>query len=256
MSDKKTHGGCYGSGRHGFTHIELMIAVVCMAILLTPVFLAFRSGTKTALRGMVKVEITVEAKTLLRQVHDDLKYSTFYIDYSAPVNESTSDFFDKIVSSSDGTMFTLLRFPLRGSVSEAIITDDGAARRMPVRIIYELKKQDSGLHKLYRQEGNLPPVLLSSRVNFFEIRENPAAPAKTSWLVNLQLANLSQQESDDLNAAGAQAAGPETSAGERYTNRSQSVQLADFFAVVSSEYYSRFRRSNSIPNWHTLITHP
>ena len=234
----------------GVTLVEVIVVVLVIGLLMSAVFLAFSSGSKTALHGMVKNEITLEARALLRQVHDDLRYSVFYIDYSAPGLGMIDDYFDKIVSASDGTLFTFLRFPLHGSIEEAISSDSSSATRIPVRITYELKRQKNQLFSFSRKEGNKPESVLSKRVVYFEIKENPAAPAKTSWLVGLQLANKADSsDSEDNETSDSPASG-------RLVKVNGDVQVANFFDVVASEYFSRFRRSRAIPNWNTLVGNP
>jgi type II secretory pathway pseudopilin PulG len=239
----------------GVTFVELLVVIACLGVVLTPIVYVFRSGSRTALAGLTRADITLEARAVLRQVQDDLKYSTFFIDYSKPIQENTHDFFDRIITTTDGTTFSLLRFPLRGEVAAAIRREDGLATRVPVRVVYELKTQDTPLMTLTRQEGEAAPVVLSTRVNFFDVRENPAAPAKTSWLVTLQLVDLSgtrpnwtpiTQTIDRTKGLAEQ----------RLQERTHGVPVADFFAVVASEYYTRFRRSRAIPNWQTLIGRP
>ena len=244
--------------RAGTTIIEALVVVFLLVLLFGPIFLVFRSGSQTALKGIVTSDITVEARVLLRQVHDDLHSSVFYIDYARPIRETTDEYFDKIVSSSNGVMFTLLRFPPHGSVDDAINTSGGAAHRRAVRIIYELKRLPSGLYRFLRQEGNTPPKELSSRVTFFEIRENPAAPPKTTWLVSLQLADLSRAPASHRLPGSTLSGAPPVhdTLGQRLTGRTPNIQIADFFTVVASEYFTRFRRSRAIPNWHTLIDNP
>jgi type II secretory pathway pseudopilin PulG len=240
----------------GVTLVELLVVIACLGVVLTPIVFVFRSGSRTALEGMARAEITLEARAVLRQVQDDLKYSTFFIDYSKPIQENTHDVFDRIITTTtDGTRFSLLRFPLRGEVAAAIRREDGMATRVPVQVVYELKAQDTPMMTLTRREGEAAPVVLSKRVNFFDVRENPAAPPKTSWLVTLQLIDLSGNKPNwtPITQTIDRTKGL---AEQRLRERTQGVPVADFFAVVSSEYYTRFRRSRAVPNWQTLIGQP
>ena len=242
----------------GWTLIEILIVICCLAILTGPIVYVFRSGSRTALQGVVKSEITLEARRILQQIHDDLRYAVFFIDYSKPVKEKPEELFDRMLVPIGSSTYSLLRFPLHGTVGEAIRTESGAAYRMPVRVVYELRKEGPLFYSLYRREGSAAAALLSRRVNFLEIRENPAAPAKTVWLVTLQLAEATQATPSDANLARIEAARDTlpNAIERRLEERTRGVQIAEFFDVVASEFYSTFRRSRFIPNWHTLIAAP
>jgi hypothetical protein len=247
--------------RHAFTLVETMVAIMCMSILMGPIFYVYRSGSRTSLGGMVKAEITLEARRIIRQIHDDLKYSVFFIGYPAPKYTKSTDYFPEILSGDLETSFSVLRFPLHGSVDDAIESiPDGVAFRKPILITYSLKKEAAGdiFYSLYRKEGAMSPNQLSKRVNFFEIRENPMSIERTSWFVTLQLAETVQALPDDINVIRLQEKqGKSVKAAERrLIDRTKNVQIADFFDVVASEYYSFFRKSNFIPNWHTLLKAP
>lgn len=240
----------------GFTLIELMVAIVCMSILIVPIVYVFRTGSNVALAGLVKTEITAEARNILRQIDADLKYSVFFLDYANPPFADANDYFQLLLAGNRETVYTLFRFPLHGSPDQfidAVGTD--TANRIPVKITYELKKEGKHFYSLYRTEGDLAPACMSSRVNFFEIEENSLAPGRTTWLVSLQLADVVKQLPDDLNVQKLESTQKMSVKAfeRRLTERTQGIQIADFYQVVGSEYFSVFRKSCYIPNWHTLF---
>ncbi len=242
--------------RSGFTLIELMVAIVCMAILITPIVYVYRSGSRTALSGLVKAEITGENRFILRQIYSDLKYSVFFMDYSQPPSKTPSDYFQFMISGNSETVYSILRFPIHGSADDFIESSGtGTAYRSPIKVTYELKKENSLFYSLYRKEGNNPATCLSKRVNFFEIRENNMAPEKAAWFVTLQLAEAVRGIPSDsaLQQVQAGQARSVKAIERRLTDRTSSVQIADFFLVVASEYYTVFRKSRFIPNWQNLL---
>ena len=98
----KAKKSCYF--RLGIGLVEILIATACMSIIMVPLFMIFHGGSQNALKGLVKAEITVEARTILNHIHNDLKHATFFIDYSKPISETTDDFFNRIVSGSPNSM--------------------------------------------------------------------------------------------------------------------------------------------------------
>jgi prepilin-type N-terminal cleavage/methylation domain-containing protein len=239
----------------GFTLVELLVALMCLGLLMAPMIWVYRSGSRTALEGRVKAEITLEARNVLRQIHDDLKYSVFLCDYSA-YSANVSVYFPGILSSNSETTYSLWRFPLHGSVDEAIEPDGSVtAFRIPTQITYELKQDNPPLFSLYRQEGPLRRTVLSRRINFFDIKENPLAPPRTSWLVTLQLAEIVKPLGDDLLVKKLQSS-EHLSVREverRLLERTRSVQIADFFDTVASEYYVFAGKTSALFSWPTLL---
>ncbi|MBF0501077.1 MAG: prepilin-type N-terminal cleavage/methylation domain-containing protein [Candidatus Riflebacteria bacterium] len=248
--------------RKAYTLVEVMIAVTLISLLMGPIFMVYRSGSKTSLEGLVKGEITLEAMRIIRQIHDDLKYSVFFIDYNAkPLQiDKTVAYFSKIIFGNFESSYSILRFPLHGNMNEIIENTPGTAYRKVVTVTYELSKSgtDSPFYTLSRKEGALGKTVLSNRVNFFEIRENPLSPAKTTWLVTLQIAEAVKRIESDINVRKIEETKDNSvkAIERRLLERTQVVQIADFYDVVASEYYSIFKRSTFIPNWQTLIKKP
>lgn len=242
------------SGR-GIALLELMIALLIFTLLLLPIYHVLSVSSTTAFKGMVRSDITLEARRLLRQVHDDLKYSVFFVDYNAPITDTIQDCFDRMLNPSFGEAYSLLRFPLQGKVEDFIETSSGGVFRIPVRVSYRLVKIDNLLFALYRQEGNNTPRCLSKRINFFDIQSHPIAPSHTAWLVNLQLADISKAVPSDTNLKELESVAnlAYNDQQRRLMARTHSVIIADFFNAVASEYYNCFRRSKFIPNWQTLL---
>lgn len=239
----------------GIVFPELMIALLIFSLLLIPIYHVLSVSSNTAYRGMIRSDITMEARRLLRQIHDDLKYSVFFVNYNAPITETIQNCFDRMLDPSFGEAYSLLRFPLHGKVEDFIQTSCDEAYRIPVRVSYRLEKSNNLLFALYRQEGDNTPHCLSKRINFFEIQSHPTAPPHTTWLVNLQLADVSKAVHSDANFKELESVAnlAYNDNKRRLTARTHSVIIADFFNAVASEYYNCFRRSKFIPNWQTLL---
>lgn len=258
------------TNRRALTLVEMLVALGCMAILMGPIFFVYRSGSRSSLQGIAKAEITLEARRILRQIHDDLRYSVVYLNYNINLPSSLGSYYfpyflkggNPYSPSGDAqTQYKMLRFPLHGEVKDAIEPVGGVtAYRKPILITYELKKEtpDQALFSLFRQEGTGRPILLSNRVNFFEIRDNPNSPAGTTWFTTLQLAEVIRPSNEDSNWQKLQHAGGTTinSTERRLADRTRGVQIADFFDVAASEFYTLFRRSSFMPNWQNLIKSP
>jgi hypothetical protein len=227
-----------------------------MSILMVPIVYVFRFGSNAALSGLVKTEITSEARLILRPLKADLKYSVFFLDYAYPPFTDPQDYFQLLLRGNGETVYVLYRFPLHGSLEDFIESGPtGTAYRVPVRITYEVKKEGGSFYSLYRTEGNGSAVCLSKRVNFFEIEANSFAPPQTSWIVSLQLADIVKNLSTDFNVQKGQNAQNQSvkALDRKLTERTQGIQLADYFQVVGSEYFAAFRTSTFLPNWHTLF---
>ena len=54
--------------RQAFTLVEIMIVLICTALLMGPIFLVLRSSTKTSLKGMLRIDTTLEARRVIKQV--------------------------------------------------------------------------------------------------------------------------------------------------------------------------------------------
>ena len=65
--------------KKAFTLVEIMIGITCLAVLMGPIYLLMRSGTQTSLKGMKRIETTLEARRVLKQVYADLKMLCFEI---------------------------------------------------------------------------------------------------------------------------------------------------------------------------------
>jgi prepilin-type N-terminal cleavage/methylation domain-containing protein len=248
---------CPGSRKQsrGLTLIEIMMVVLIGSLALSTIFRVFSSTSTVALSGMVQSELVLETRRTLRQIHDDLKYGVFYVDYNSPVTETVQDCFDRMLVPSFGEIFSVLRFPLHGPVEQSIQYSNGGAYRVPVRISYSIVKEGPMLFALYRREGDALPRCLTRRVNFFKLTSHPGVPDHTAWMVNLQLVETSGAPSHDRNLMKLRTVADEAydSPNRRLQERTAGVQVSDFFDTVSSDYYTCCRRSNFIPNWQTLL---
>jgi len=70
----------------GFTLVEIMIVLICTALLMGPIFLVLRSSTRTSLKGMLRIDTTLEARRVIKQVYADLKMACFPLPYNSVYN--------------------------------------------------------------------------------------------------------------------------------------------------------------------------
>ena len=153
----------------GFTLVELMIVVLLVGVVLAPVFLMYQSGSRYSIRGMTKADVTLEARRILKQIHDDFKHAVVFIEVPASAQQPImkASFFEQIRQPGPTPeSFSLYRFPLHGSVEEAIDLAPGApeqgALRKPVKIVYSWTRPAGSIfYELSRTEGDGLPHLLS-----------------------------------------------------------------------------------------------
>lgn len=237
----------------GFTLVEIMIVAICIALLLGPILLTLRSGTKTSLKGMLRIETTLEARRVIKQIHADLKMACFPIPYASVYN-----FGDvmQISGTPPTNCYSFLSFPAHEKM-DAIFTNQNSG--INFRQVSEIKYsvEDNGdpnkpAYKLVREEkfnGKTNRRILSNRVNFFEIKPimlQPQGKNQYYYLITLQLI-------DSVHPSEMKATNP----GGKITVTQQGVILADFFDVVYPEFFhSMWNQVRTNPNWHTPLRAP
>ncbi len=250
-------------GRPGFTLIELLVGVLCLTVLLGPVFRVFRQGTRSTLKEMLAIETTMEARRILRLVESDLQAACFPIDGNrTQVNWKT---LLSIKGSFPDVSFGFLRFPGHGEIEECLShLGVGTAERFASRVGYRVEPHPDrpALRRLVRTEvfhpkhplarryplGKIESVL-TDRLNLFDIKPELIESGGHSLLtfrVTLQLIDSSRPEEIT-----------KTMPGGAGIQRPVDGTIADFFEVVNSEFYRlMIDRRNFNPNWQTRISGP
>lgn len=253
-----------GRGR-GFTLIEMMLVLLCMFLLLGPIWRILRSGTQMSLKGMLQVETTLEARRIIRQVYTDLKSACIRFDGSQRVD---LEFDQVVVKAGDppAQALSFLAFPSHGSVTDAVPgAPGGVALRRASRITYTLEKSqkpDKPFMRLTRTEafhpdhplakqfpGGKQSRVLSEKVHYFALTPRTYETGGQSlyyFWITLQLA-------DSLQARNL----PTNQIGSPMIQRPQGVIIADFFEVVYPEYFNSLIGRNGFNlNWHSGVVGP
>ncbi|MFZ2958446.1 MAG: hypothetical protein WA705_16285 [Candidatus Ozemobacteraceae bacterium] len=248
--------------RSGMTVVEILVVAAMIVLVMGPAWQIFRSGTKTSLQGMMQVETANEARRILRQIHNDLKQGCFYL----PPSDPRIDFelmMDKNKLALNPPQYSFFSFPTTGAVADTVpFSTFGAADRRASAITYRLERgttADKPFYQLIREERFMGPLAaafpggirtstLSRRVNFFEIKPYKIQTAKRDqffFWVTLQLVD------------NYQAVGFSPTSGIKLPTRSQGVLIADFFDVVSPEFFSSVWNQDGMRrNWHSLLKTP
>lgn len=239
--------------RKAFTLVEIMIVAICLALLLGPIFLVLRSSTKTSLKGMMRIDTTLEARRVIKQVYADLKMACFPLPYNSVYN------FDNVMQVG-GTppcnTYSFLSFPIHQKLENIFASQlSGVNYRDVSEITYRVEKgknADNPFLTLYRDEsfgGKIHTRILSDKINFFEIKPimlQPYGKNQFYFLVTLQLI-------DALHPSELQG----RTAGTKLDQLQKDVILADFFDVVYPEYFhAAWNQVRSNPNWHSQIRQP
>ena len=249
-----------GPRHSGFTLVEVLVVAGLMVLLLGPIFILLRSGSKTALQGMLQVQTTLDARRIIKQVHSDLKLAC------VPMGGGALSFgFNQILQES-GTApefsYSFLSFPLHTEIREAVpAPGSGISPRRASRITYKLEKlTDPGkpylrLSRIETYHPDVPPGnrtesrILSERVNFFEIRPvelQQSGRNQFYFWVTLQLVDSGGKQAtyEPLQRLSA-------------TDGMKDVQIADFFDLVYPEFFHAFWNQEAINrNWHSQIVGP
>lgn len=239
--------------KKGFTLVEIMIVAICLAILMGPLFLILRSGTQTSLKGMLRIETTLEARRVIKQIHADLKLACFPLPYN-----SVYDFGD--VMQFSGTppevTYEFLSYPIHAEFEDIFTSQtSGKNFRQVAEIKYTIEENsdpDKPSYILVREEkinGKTRKQILSKRVNFFEIKPimlQPQGKNQFYFLITLQL--LDAVHPKDMEGQ---------TTGDKITDQVQGIILADFYDVVYPEFFhSMWNQVRVNPNWHTPLKAP
>lgn len=241
---------------NGFTLIEIMIVTICTALLMGPVFFILKSSSNTSLTGMLRIDTTLEARRVIKQIHSDLKQSCFPVPYG-----STYSFDDNLGEGGTPPLNACVfySFPLHSKLNNVFTSrTSGKSIRKAAEITYRIethKDSKKPSYKLIREEkhnGKTRTSVLSNRVNYFEIKKVNLTQSygKVQWyfLVTLQLIDAIHEK--DFEGKG-------IAAGSKVEKLQSKVILADFFDVVYPEYFhSLWNQSRMNPNWHTPIIVP
>lgn len=239
--------------RQAFTLVEIMIVAICTALLMGPIFLVLRSGTKTSLKGMLRIETTLEARRVIKQVYADLKMACFPLPYNSTYN------FDDVMAVSGTPPFNtykFLSFPIHQRLGDIFASQlSGVNHRNVAEITYRIEKgkdPDNPFLRLIRDEsfaGRVNTRILSDRVNFFEIKPvmmQPYGKNQFYFLVTLQLIDALHPSELKGKAAGS-----------KLDELQKDVILADFFDVVYPEFFhAAWNQVRFNPNWHSQIRQP
>ncbi len=237
----------------GFTLVEIMIVAICLALLMGPIFLVLRSGTQTSLKGMLRIETTLEARRVIKQIHADLKMACFPLPYNSLYN------FDDVMAVS-GTPpmneYRFLSYPIHQKLSDVFTNQTSGVNFREVAevkyIVEDNGDPDKPSFRLVREErfgGKTNKRILSNRVNFFEIKPimlQPQGKNQYYFIVTLQLM-------DSVHPSEMKGNSP----GSKVTDAQSHVILADFFDVVYPEFFhSMWNQVRANPNWHTPLRAP
>lgn len=236
--------------RNGFTLVEVMIAAICLTIILGPIFMILRSGTDTSLKGMMRIDTTLKARTILQQVYADLKMACFALPYG-------SDYTFDIIMDKNGlvpnNVYSFMSFPIHQKYNDIFESQtSGINYRIPNHVTYRVEngnEQNLNFKKLIREEtfeGKTTKTVLSENVNFFEIKEilmEVDGKDQFYYLITLQLIDV--LHSNDMK---------DKKSGEKLRENQKDVILADFYDIVYPEYFNAAWNDKRLnPNWHTQI---
>lgn len=240
--------------RRGFSLVEVLVGAGLLAVIAASLFLILRTGSRASLKGMTRLETTMEGHRLLQWLQTDLKQACIANAY----NGDTAYSFANLVTIDRGptqTTFSWAAFPRAGSDREAIIDQGtGRAPRLASRITYTLDKSSQNMfwtltreerfhpkhpEALRHPEGTIKHVL-SRRVNAFDLTVCGAKEYGIDmWWIYFQLGDTPGSPSNSANM------------------RKEDVLLADFFSVATSDYFKcQVNNPRVNPNWHTTIEAP
>jgi len=254
--------------RRGFSIIELLVVIVCIAVLLIPIWTIYRSGQRTSLQGMSQIDTSLEARRILKQIHRDLKQSCYILYKESPRIDFKFMLTVEPITPPHRS-FSFLTFPGSGDLSEAVPSlgnplDTGKAFRRLSRITYSLEPSgdpERPLLQLVREERFHPATavaatlpngirrhVLSSRVNCFTIEPHVVqSGSEKHFFFWVTLQTVDSTRPKDL---------PIT-VGTKLTTRIPGIVISDFFDVVPSDFFqSVWSQEGMRRNWHTFLEAP
>ncbi len=242
----------------GYTLVEILVAVTLAILLLGVAWRVLRANLDSSLHGIRQVDLTLEARRVIQQIHQDLKMSCFERGPEGFVQDFARLVQVRPGSGShplEGMTWSFLRFPHEGEVTAACSTAirTGPAPRFAVRVTYRLQAaptRPGPFWQLVRTEvpppglpeGRVRTQVLSSQVNFLAIQPVELGAAATGRLfcfhITLQLGKP---------AAGT---GPRTGPGP-------GPQIIDVSDVVYSEFFNAvWNHPHMNYVWHAPIVGP
>ncbi len=239
--------------RQAFTLVEIMIVLICTALLMGPIFLVLRSSTKTSLKGMLRIDTTLEARRVIKQVYADLKMACFPLPYNSIYNFSDVM---QVTGTPPLNSYRFNTFPIHQRLNDIFASQiSGVNFRNVSEVTYrveESKNPDNPFMRLIRTEsfgGKVSTRVLTERINFFEIKPimlQPYGKNQFYFLVTLQL--IDAVHASDMKGR---------IAGAKLDELQKDVILADFFDVVYPEFFhAAWNQTRVNPNWHTQIRSP
>lgn len=254
--------------RRGFSIIELLVVMVCIATLLIPIWTIYRSGQRTSLQGMSQIDTSLEARRILKQIRRDLKQSC-YILYKLSPRIDFKFMLTVEPLTPPHRSFSFLVFPGSGDLSEAIASlgdplATGKAVRRLSRITYALEPSgdpEKPLLQLVREERFHPATavaatlpngirrhVLSTRLNYFSIEPHvvqSGGEKRFFFWVALQTVDSARPKNLPFTV------------GTKLTARIPGIAISDFFDVVPSEFFhSVWNQEGMRRNWHTFLEAP
>ncbi|MFZ2959362.1 MAG: prepilin-type N-terminal cleavage/methylation domain-containing protein [Candidatus Ozemobacteraceae bacterium] len=251
------------NARRAFTLIEIMMVLILACLILGPAWAIFRSGSRTSLQGIQQIELVLEGRRVLRQMHNDLKNACFAIpdaNYSFQFGDILAEYQPSPVSQ-DGTTYGFLSFPLHTDENTTVSANETAvAPRYASKILYRLTKSKLDPFLILTREEELPaalgggskPILrvLSRRVNYFSLKEveQKSLIGKNQFFYQIKLQLAEAREPRRLN---------QILEGKLIENRSEGLIIGDFFDVVFPAFFSAlWNQENMNRNWHSPIQGP
>lgn len=241
------------SRRHAFTLVEVMIVLICTALLMGPIFLVLRSSTRTSLKGMLRIDTTLEARRVIKQIYADLKMACFPLPYNSIYN---FDDVMQVTGTPPHNAYRFFSFPIHQRLNDIFASQlSGIDYRNVAEINYRIedsKDPDNPFKRLIRTEsfgGKVNTHVLSDRINFFEIKPvmmQPYGKNQFYFLVTLQL--IDAVHPSEMKGR---------TAGTKLDELQKDVILADFFDVVYPEFFhAAWNQTRVNPNWHTQLRAP
>ena len=239
--------------RSAFTLVEIMIVLICTALLMGPIFLVLRSSTRTSLRGMLRIDTTLEARRVIKQVYADLKMACFPLPYNSIYN---FDDVMQVTGTPPHNSYKFYSFPIHQRLNDIFSSQlSGVNFRDVAEVNYRVedsKDPDNPFMRLIRTEvfaGKVNTRILTDRINFFEIKPvmmQPYGKNQFYFLVTLQLIDAVHPSEMKGRTAGA-----------KLDELQKDVILADFFDVVYPEFFhAALNQTRVNPNWHTQLRSP
>ncbi len=247
----------------GFTLLEIMLVILCLFLLMGPIFRILRSGTRTSLKGMMQVETTLTARNVLRQVRMDLEHAC--LAYSGKGFQLDPELLFKTETPLPDCRYSFLVFTHLDSIDSAFMKDNkDCSWRLPSKVTYRVEPHPKrqGFKRLIRLEKFHPKhpafarypsgemeSILSDQVNLFEIRPY----LLVDGTAEAHIFRITVQLIDVLPGREGLELGTVAGGGKRPL----SGAIAEYFDVVRSDFFQTFRQRHGFNvNWQTGIISP